>query len=216
MKTYILNSLPFVFAFFVVTGAIIYLNGQYNNIFQFDFTPRNQTTAILKDSLDTNQKDKSENKSENNSDSLIANTESFQDSLVKNDSVNTALESVTDKFIAPEVKTEINEISKKELTAQLEKKPELNDNKIEPKFASNDANQNQETKQQKQDSGYQDWLKKVSKLLEQMEPSKASKIIQNYSDNVARDIIYSMNKKSAAKIVSELSPEVAQRIIRYD
>lgn len=216
MKSYILNTLPFVFAFFVVTGAIIYLNGQYNNIFQFDFTPRNQTTAILKDSLDTNQKDKSEDKSENNSDSLIANTESFQDSLVKNDSVNTALESVTDKFIAPEVKTEINEISKKELTAQLEKKPELNDNKIEPKFASNDANQNQETKQQKQDSGYQDWLKKVSKLLEQMEPSKASKIIQNYSDNVARDIIYSMNKKSAAKIVSELSPEVAQRIIRYD
>lgn len=212
MKTYILNTLPFVFAFIVVTGAIIYLNGQYNNIFQFDFTPRNQTTAALKDSLDTTQKDNAKNKSE----SLIANTESFQDSLVKNDSVNTALESGIDKFIAPEVKTEIKENSKKELTAQLEKKPEPENNKIEPKFASNDLNQNQETKQQKQDSGYQDWLKKVSKLLEQMEPAKASKIIQNYSDNVARDIIYSMNKKVAAKIVSELSPEVAQRIIRYD
>ncbi|MGQ9643279.1 MAG: magnesium transporter MgtE N-terminal domain-containing protein, partial [Ignavibacterium sp.] len=83
-------------------------------------------------------------------------------------------------------------------------------------FASNDIIQTQESKQQKQDSTYQNWLKKVSKLLEQMEPAKASKIIQNYSDNVARDIIYSMNKKSAAKIVSELSPEVAQRIIRYD
>lgn len=212
MKTYILNTLPFVFAFFVVTGAIIYLNGQYNNIFQFDFTPRNQTAAVLKDSLDTNLKDKAEN----SSDSLIASIESFQDSLVKNDSLNTALKSGTDKFITPEVKTDFKEISKKELTAQLEKKPEPEENNIEPKFASDDVNQNQETKQQKQDSGYQDWLKKVSKLLEQMEPAKASKIIQNYSDNVARDIIYSMNKKVAAKIVSELSPEVAQRIIRYD
>ncbi|WP_337872149.1 hypothetical protein [Ignavibacterium sp.] len=212
MKTYILNTLPFVFAFFVVTGAIIYLNGQYNNIFQFDFTPRYQTTAALKDSLDTNLKNKAENKS----DSLIANTESLQDNLVKNDTVNTALESVTEKIIAPEVKSEIKEISKRELTAQLEKKPEPEVNRIEPKFASNDLNQNQEEKQQNKDSDYQDWLKKVSKLLEQMEPAKAAKIIQNYSDNVARDIIYSMNKKVAAKIVSELSPEVAQRIIRYD
>ncbi|WP_337865696.1 hypothetical protein [Ignavibacterium sp.] len=212
MKTYILNTLPFVFAFFVVTGAIIYLNGQYNNIFQFDFTPRYQTTAALKDSLDTNLKNKAENKS----DSLIANTESLQDNLVKNDTVNTALESVTEKIIAPEVKSEIKEISKRELTAQLEKKPEPEVNRIEPKFASNDLNQNQEEKQQNKNSDYQDWLKKVSKLLEQMEPAKAAKIIQNYSDNVARDIIYSMNKKVAAKIVSELSPEVAQRIIRYD
>jgi flagellar motility protein MotE (MotC chaperone) len=145
---------------------------------------------------------------------------------VKNDSL-TIPETQTDSVLSvnlneqkviPEtnVEADIKNISKKELEKQIEKKPEADLNKIEPKFVSNENIQNNDNKQQKRDSSYTNWLKNVSKLLEQMEPSKASKIIQNYSDNVARDIIYTMNKKSAAKIVSELSPEIAQRIIRYD
>jgi len=212
MKSYILNTVPFLFAFIVVTGAIIYLNGQYNNIFQFDFSPRNQVTGELKDSLNTQTK--------NNSEAKLNPPEEKNDSLQVEEAIKDSGEVATkteDNLIkSADIKPDIKQISKKELEAQLEKKPEPEKEKIEPKFASNDITQTQDSKQQKQDSTYQNWLKKVSKLLEQMEPAKASKIIQNYSDNVARDIIYSMNKKSAAKIVSELSPEVAQRIIRYD
>lgn len=212
MKSYILNTVPFLFAFIVVTGAIIYLNGQYNNIFQFDFSPRNQVTGELKDSLNTQTK--------NNSEAKLNPPEEKNDSLqveeAIKDSGEVAMKTEDNLIKSADVKPDIKQISKKELEAQLEKKPEPEKEKIEPKFASNDITQTQDSKQQKQDSTYQNWLKKVSKLLEQMEPAKASKIIQNYSDNVARDIIYSMNKKSAAKIVSELSPEVAQRIIRYD
>ena len=212
MKSYILNTVPFLFAFIVVTGAIIYLNGQYNNIFQFDFSPRNQVTGELKDSLNAQTK--------NNSEAKLNPPEEKNDSLQVEEAIKDSGEVATkteDNLIkSAYVKPDIKQISKKELEAQLEKKPEPEKEKIEPKFASNDITQTQDSKQQKQDSTYQNWLKKVSKLLEQMEPAKASKIIQNYSDNVARDIIYSMNKKSAAKIVSELSPEVAQRIIRYD
>uniref|UniRef100_A0A832G7I0 Magnesium transporter MgtE intracellular domain-containing protein n=1 Tax=Ignavibacterium album TaxID=591197 RepID=A0A832G7I0_9BACT len=212
MKSYILNTVPFLFAFIVVTGAIIYLNGQYNNIFQFDFSPRNQATNELKDSLNTD----TNNDKEAKLNPPTEKNDSLQVEAAIKESGEVTLKTEDDLIKSADVKPDIKKISTKELEAQLEKKPEPEKEKIEQKFASNDLTQTQESKQQKQDSTYQNWLKKVSKLLEQMEPAKASKIIQNYSDNVARDIIYSMNKKSAAKIVSELSPEVAQRIIRYD
>jgi flagellar motility protein MotE (MotC chaperone) len=212
MKSYILNTVPFLFAFIVVTGAIIYLNGQYNNIFQFDFSSRNQITGDLKDSLNTDTK----NNTEARLNPPAEKNDSLQVEAAIKESGEVTLKTEDDLIKSADLKPDIKQISAKELEAQLEKKPEPEKEKIEPKFASNDLTQTQESKQQKQDSTYQNWLKKVSKLLEQMEPAKASKIIQNYSDNVARDIIYSMNKKSAAKIVSELSPEVAQRIIRYD
>lgn len=212
MKTYILNTLPFVFAFIVVTGVIIYLNGQFNNIFQFDFTPRNQTVNQMKDSTQTSK--------ENDITSADLKVETKNDSLTIPETQTDSVLSVNlnEQKVIPDtnVESDIKNISKKELEKQIEKKPEADLNKIEPKFASNENIQNNDNKQQKRDSSYTNWLKNVSKLLEQMEPSKASKIIQNYSDNVARDIIYTMNKKSAAKIVSELSPEIAQRIIRYD
>lgn len=212
MKTYILNTLPFVFAFIVVTGVIIYLNGQFNNIFQFDFTPRNQAINQMKDSTQTSK--------ENDITSADFKVETKNDSLTIPETQTDSVLSVNlnKQKVIPEtnVESDIKNISKKELEKQIEKKPEVDLNKIEPKFASNENIQNNNNKQPKRDSSYTNWLKNVSKLLEQMEPSKASKIIQNYSDNVARDIIYTMNKKSAAKIVSELSPEIAQRIIRYD
>jgi len=49
-----------------------------------------------------------------------------------------------------------------------------------------------------------------------MEPKKAAKIIQTYSDNIARDILYNMNKKTAAKVVSEFNPETTNRIFRFE
>ncbi|MCL5028265.1 MAG: hypothetical protein M1480_04490, partial [Bacteroidetes bacterium] len=66
----------------------------------------------------------------------------------------------------------------------------------------------------KPDSSYIVWKNQTAKLYESMDPQKAAKIIQSYSDNVARDIIYSMRQKKAAEILSELNPETANRITR--
>ena len=71
------------------------------------------------------------------------------------------------------------------------------------------AQTNQELKKQKENNA---WVKKTSKLYESMDPDRAAKIIESYSDNVARDIIYSMRKKSAAEILSQFNPETANRI----
>lgn len=202
MKTYILNGLPFVFAFFVVTGIIVYLNNQFNNIFQFDFSPKQFSSSVVTDSTEQNHSDLSikENLQKN----------SFSNEVLPDSLINNSANDTTEKPL------EIKQVVSQEYKTQLEKKPEIETEKIEPKFASDNERQDTNSGEKKSDSDYKEWLKKVSKILEQLEPSKAAKIIQNYSDNVARDIIYTMNKKNAAKIISELTPEIAQRIIRYD
>lgn len=205
MKTYILNSLPFVFAFFIVTGIIVYLNNQFNNIFQFDFSPKQSSSQLISDSTKVEASDLSlQDKQENPTLSKNVNEE-------PSDSIGNIINVDSTKK-----QGETKDVVVKEYKAQLEKKPEVEQEKLEPKFVSNSDNQQTQTQEKKSDSDYNEWLKKVSKILEQIEPPKAAKIIQNYSDNVARDIIYTMNKKNAAKIISELNPEIAQRIIRYD
>ena len=49
-----------------------------------------------------------------------------------------------------------------------------------------------------------------------MDADQAAKIITNYSDNVARDIIYSMKKKKAVEILSALKPETVNRLIQVE
>jgi flagellar motility protein MotE (MotC chaperone) len=46
-----------------------------------------------------------------------------------------------------------------------------------------------------------------------MDTKKAAKIIEGYTDNIAREILFSMKKKKAAEIISELKPEAATRIM---
>jgi len=54
---------------------------------------------------------------------------------------------------------------------------------------------------------YKEWISSTVKLYESMDSKKAAKIISGYSDNVARDLIYSMKKKKAAEILSNLNSE---------
>ncbi len=61
--------------------------------------------------------------------------------------------------------------------------------------------------QQQKDSAYTAWVKSTVKLYESMDSKKAAKLIQNFSDSEARDLIYSMKKKKAAEILSNLSVE---------
>jgi len=61
---------------------------------------------------------------------------------------------------------------------------------------------------------YKKLIIETSKFYESMESAKAAKIILKYSDNIAKDILYSMKKKKAAEILSEINPEIAKRITR--
>lgn len=65
----------------------------------------------------------------------------------------------------------------------------------------------------KKDSIYNEWVKQTVKIYESMDSKKAAKVISNYSDNIARDILLKMKKKKAAEILAELKPEVVTRII---
>ena len=46
-----------------------------------------------------------------------------------------------------------------------------------------------------------------------MDSKKAAKLIQNYSDNVSRDIIYTMKKKKAAEVLNAMNVETASKIL---
>jgi flagellar motility protein MotE (MotC chaperone) len=67
---------------------------------------------------------------------------------------------------------------------------------------------------ERKDSTYKTWLKKTVTLYEAMDSRKAAKIILTYSDNIAKDIVYSMKKKKAAEILGQFSPEIVNRITR--
>lgn len=175
----IIIIVPFIFAFIFVTGALVYLNSMFNNIFQFDFTPRTENNLLtsadslaLKDSLNFKgiQQD---------------TTQTFTEP----DTINQKLNSNQDNLVA-----QVNPIK--------EKQPE-------DKTSANDL------EKAKKDSAYTAWLKKTVKLVENLPPAQASKLLKNYSDNQARDIIYAMKQKQAAKIISYLEPEYVHKITRF-
>jgi flagellar motility protein MotE (MotC chaperone) len=124
--------------------------------------------------------------------------------LESNDSVNAVLNTDSRNILSQypnETKTVKKD--KEQNISVTEPLPQLNENTHLNKDFSNN-------------SEYKDWIQKVTRIYSAMEPRKSAKIIQTYSDNVARDILYNMNKKTAAKVVSEFSPETANRIFRFE
>jgi flagellar motility protein MotE (MotC chaperone) len=212
MKQGIIYGGTFLFAFVIVTGMIIYFNSSYENIFQFDFS--NKSTVQLSDSTKTDStKTDSLNVAEKNEITSLADSIIVQDSVLlsslggveANDSVN------ADK--------NLNKIDKIQ-PENLNKKKEI-DTSV-PKNIKTNVAENQQTNIKPltqnvvQGKEYTEWVQKVTSIYSALEPKKAAKIIQTYSDNVARDILYNMSKKTAAKVVSELSPETANRIFRFE
>jgi len=195
MKPGIIYGGVFLFAFVLVTGLLIYLNSTYENIFQFNFAPKSLAIA---DSLKTDSLKTALNDSTAVKDSVLL---SSMNGVEGNDSLNQ------------------NPVENKEVENSLKK----NQNEVvDPKNPKTDLTTNQlqnnttTTQTLPQGKEYTEWVAKVTSIYSAMEPKKAAKIIQTYSDNVARDILYNMNKKTAAKVVSELSPETANRIFRFE
>ncbi len=207
MKNLIIYTVTFIQAFILITGAFIFLNSYFVDVFHFNFAlvsdlPKKsemplttlspldsivikEMKATLIDTLESINK-------RNNLEPLAGKF--VKDSLVI-DSLN--------KFIAQIVK-EVKKNPKQEKGLKQETKEA-------PKTETTVA---QGVETVKHDSVYVAWKKQTASLYEMMEPKKAAKIIQNFSDNVARDILYSMKKKKAAEILAQLNPETANRFTK--
>jgi hypothetical protein len=206
MKQGIIYGGVFLFAFVIITGLLIYLNSSYENIFQFNFAPK--SLVQLSDSSKTDSLNISENtKPVTELDSTVVQDTVLLSSLgvienkdsIKNDNSDS-------------IKVKKNpDIPNKNGNEKLD----IKNSRFEVKsdLPPNDKPILQNIAQGKE---YTEWVTKVTSIYAAMEPKKAAKIIQTYSDNVARDILYNMSKKTAAKVVSEFSPETANRIFRFE
>jgi len=193
VKEKIIYGFAFIAAFIIVTLLMIYAASNYRNVFAFDFTPVSDIQSKSSTMPPVN-KSKNITKLKNElPDSLQMNKEkSAYDVLSMN---------VKDSVLIDSLRILLEEIRR--LKAEKEAKQVVPVN-IQP-------DKNKEAT--KRDSAYKAWIKNTVKLYEAMDSKKAAKIIQSYSDNIARDIIFSMKKKKAAEIIAELKPEVANRII---
>ena len=200
MKEKIIYIVSFTAAFVLVTVGIIYLNTVYKDIFHLDFTvvKTEKPKSVITVSDTTNVK--------------MGELKSFFQQELR----NYVLDSLK-AYVGPaKIDTIINQVVKdstlidslKYLSEALNKKDtELaRQYKLTKTLKENISSQ--------PDSLYLEWKKKTAKLYETMDPSKAAKIIQGYSDNVARDLIYTMKQKKAAEVLAEFSPENANRIMR--
>jgi flagellar motility protein MotE (MotC chaperone) len=241
VKNKIIYISVFLTAFILTSGTVIYLNSRYSNIFKFDFRPA-ETLSSVTDTLNSPQKfpndsllstkpanidtkktldadslrraalEKRAAMDRRTADSLYtAALNKFKDSS-KTEAVPEKINK-TNKTLPAQQKTGLNLI--KEITSPEISKSDIPLTKTtgttEPVTGNSEIVSNNSTKE---DTLYTKWMKSTAKLYENMEPKKAAKIIASYSDNMARDIIYTMKKKKAAEVLAELNPEFASRITR--
>ncbi len=64
------------------------------------------------------------------------------------------------------------------------------------------------------DSSYAKWKRQTVQLYDAMEAKQIARVLPSFSDDVARDLVYSMKKKKAAEVLSLLSPDVVHRLTR--
>lgn len=186
MKNKVIYIFIFTVAFVFTTGAIVYFNSIYKNIFQFNFTSASIPDPVKgKDSTMTMNASVKAN---------VPDTVKTVDSLSAANVKNATPVANTVKNVQNIIKPAENKASVTKTQATVQ--PTVNNTPTKP------------------DTNYINWMKQTAKLYENMDAKKAAKIIQSYSDNIARDIIYSMKQKKAAEILSEINPDAANRITR--
>ncbi len=205
MKNIISAVMAFVVAFIAVTGVLMLANMYYRNIFAFDFRPRpvkkvvkHKVTFCPKDYWRIEKFVRDEFKKE------LLDTLHTMYFKKKIDTVYTVI--VKDKALLASVNKAMKTILRQD--AELKKKDK------EIKTLKNELEKAKERQKQKKSEEYVSWVKNNAKLLSEMETSMAAKIIQNYSDNIAQDLIYAMKKKKAAEILSYLPPEKVAQITK--
>ena len=220
MKQKLIYGGVFLLAFLLVTIGIFYLNSVYKNIFLLDFSQKQvlskpQTQDSLKTqnvAIDSSKMDSTKilqaNSVQPDSALLTDSTKISQvpakDSVIQNQVVLKEEKPIVKNqpLIKPDKSTKLDKSTKtdksiKPDTSQPKEAPVIETSYHDPK-----------------DTNYIKWTKKTAGMFESMDPKKAAKIIEKYSDNIARDIIYGMKKQKAAEILAELSPDIASRIAR--
>lgn len=207
MKNLIIYTVTFIQAFIFITGAFIFLNTYFVDIFHFNFglvsdLPKKSemplTTLSPLDSI------------------VIKEMKSALIDTLESINKRNNLEPLAGKFVKDSLV--IDSLNKfiAQIVKEAKKSPKLkNEAKKETKeTVKNEPSVAEVVAPVKRDSAYFAWKKQTAALYEMMEPKKAAKIIQNFSDNVARDILYSMKKKKAAEILAQLNPETANRFTK--
>ncbi|MCF6270035.1 MAG: hypothetical protein L3J41_10000 [Melioribacteraceae bacterium] len=179
----------FIVSFVMVTALVAFLNLRYNNIFDFDFTHTQAATELQTaqqiDDMKLNLRPEIE--------------KTVLDSLKEIGFDSAAVVDRNNMIVLLE-----------DSIAVLQEKI----TKLSRETSSLEVTNAKFKKKKDSETEYQEWIKTTSKFYEAMESQKAAKIILKYSDNIAKDILYSMKKKKAAEILSELNPEIAKRITR--
>lgn len=203
MKEKVIYIAAFLLAFIFVSGTIIYVNTLFTNIFKFDFSPASQHVELAQAQKLQPQQSKKTATPEN-----TPKVDSTKSGIQKIDSLVTHNE--------PVKLDTASTISLKD-TNSIKKVQKIVDTQKAINKAADPQDQNTVTtlkeKTAKNDSSYTKWIKKTSKLYESMDAKKAAKIILDYSDNIARDLLLTMRKKKAAEILAEFKPDIAARII---
>lgn len=201
MNLKIIYAASFLAVFLLVTGGVMYVNTVFKNIFAFDFRIANQEEV-----------EEPEIEVDDDGQLSISDLKKFFDNEFKGqilDSIK-ALSPVTKPDTI--VQTVLMDSSLIDSLINLQKLLSAKTNSNVSTQPVVDVKPILEPVDKKNDGKYAEWIQKTAGLYESMDSKKAAKIIQNYSDNVARDIIYIMKKKKAAEILSELNPEFAIRI----
>lgn len=188
----------FLLTFIIVSGGMIYCSTQYENIFQFNFAPASnhaaKSTKVNEDSLKQAAAQQMPKDSASVPSSQVPTVQTGQ-------TVQTAQPVQLAKIAQPEKNKVPGEPGKSDFGKNLKEK--------EMKVAGMTAQ-----KENEKDSTYIKWKRSTSKFFEAMDAKKAAQIIRKYSDNTARDLLYSMKRKKAAEIIAELSPEYAAKLTR--
>lgn len=203
MKEKLIYIVIFLFAFIAVSGGMYYAAGAFKNVFAFDFSPADHSVKVA---LDTTKPKKPKSPKP-----IIkpVDTEAKIDSLLKNNSSENPIVKENNPVKLDSLKLLFAEIEKLK-EGNVKGKPITMPAAVSIVPDNNTVKVNAQIKK---DSTYNSWMKNSIKLYESMDTKKAAKIIQGYSDNIAREILFSMKKKKAAEIISELKPEAATRIM---
>ena len=202
MKTILTYILVFAIAFLGTTGLVYVLNNKYENIFAFNFI---ETPA----KIDKEKFDFKNASIEEYTKKIVSEIKNeLIDSLAGIKGIGGAdtvykevVKVVPDKKLLDSLKS----VSKaKEVVERNMEKTEKELQELKEALGSNN------------EAKYKEWISATVKLYESMDSKKAAKIITNYSDNVARDIIYAMKKKKAAEILSNLNSEQIVKLTRAD
>lgn len=212
MKEKLVYGIVFGGAFVIVTVAIIYMNSMFNNIFKFDFTPPQASNAVAAVVDQENTEQIEQEPEEEITDDLQEPVYSESEET-NNDTAVVKYE--VDKSLLDSLNILRNKIALLEKQQNKKNNQDMADDakalsQREDSLKAVAASESKKMDEKK----FELWAKETAKLYESMDPKKAAKIIQSYSDNESREVIFKMNKKKAAKILAELDPEIALRITK--